>query len=60
MRQLRAPNIAIEELHRRQRPSKGVGHLDSIGDAIMEQVSMALCREYRATFGRILHHVDPT
>ena len=35
---------------------KGAGHPDSICDAIMEQVSLALCREYLATFGRILHH----
>lgn len=35
---------------------KGTGHPDSICDAIMEQVSVALCQEYLATFGRILHH----
>lgn len=35
---------------------KGVGHPDSICDAIMEQVSVALCREYLATFDRVLHH----
>jgi len=35
---------------------KGTGHPDSICDAIMEQVSVALCREYLDTFGRILHH----
>jgi S-adenosylmethionine synthetase len=57
-------NIIVEEL--RQTPveqqrvelieRKGVGHPDSICDAIMEQVSVALCREYMSTFGRILHH----
>jgi hypothetical protein len=31
------------------------GHPDSICDAIAEEVSLALCREYLATFGRILH-----
>lgn len=34
---------------------KGVGHPDSICDAIMEDVAVALCREYRAAFGTILH-----
>jgi S-adenosylmethionine synthetase len=56
--------ITIEELTRtpveRQRAEvverKGTGHLDSIGDAIAAQITMALCREYRALFGRILHH----
>ena len=35
---------------------KGKGHPDTICDAIAEEVSLALCREYLATFGRILHH----
>jgi S-adenosylmethionine synthetase len=35
---------------------KGVGHPDSICDAIMEDISVALCAEYLATFGRIVHH----
>jgi len=35
---------------------KGKGHPDSICDAVAEAVSLALCREYHATFGRILHH----
>ena len=35
---------------------KGKGHPDSICDAVAEAVSLALCREYRAAFGRILHH----
>jgi S-adenosylmethionine synthetase len=58
------PNIILEEL--KQTPveqqqvelveRKGTGHPDSVCDAIMEQVSVALCREYLATFGRILHH----
>lgn len=58
------PNILVEELDRvpveQQRVElverKGTGHPDSICDAIMERVSLALCREYLATFGRILHH----
>jgi S-adenosylmethionine synthetase len=35
---------------------KGTGHPDSICDAIAEEVSLALCREYLAGVGRILHH----
>lgn len=35
---------------------KGIGHPDSICDAIMENVSIALCSEYLAAFGRILHY----
>jgi S-adenosylmethionine synthetase len=35
---------------------KGVGHPDSICDAIMERVSIALSREYLSRFGVVLHH----
>ena len=35
---------------------KGLGHPDSICDAIMEDISLALSREYRERFGLILHH----
>ena len=35
---------------------KGIGHPDSICDAIMEEVSLALSREYMNRFGVILHH----
>lgn len=35
---------------------KGRGHPDSICDAVAEEVSQALCREYMAAFGRILHY----
>jgi len=35
---------------------KGMGHPDSLCDAMMEAVSLALCREYRTEFGTILHH----
>lgn len=35
---------------------KEIGHPDSICDAIMENVSIALCGEYLAAFGRILHY----
>ena len=57
-------NILIDELKQtplEQQPielveRKGVGHPDSICDAIMEQVSLALCKEYLSAFGRVLHH----
>jgi S-adenosylmethionine synthetase len=58
------PNIILEALMHtpvdQQRVElverKGTGHPDSICDAIMEEVSIALCKEYMAQFGRVLHH----
>lgn len=35
---------------------KGLGHPDTICDALAEGLSRDLCREYRRRFGRILHH----
>ncbi|HLB01577.1 MAG TPA: methionine adenosyltransferase, partial [Nitrospiria bacterium] len=35
---------------------KGLGHPDTICDAVMEQVSVALSREYLERFGTILHY----
>lgn len=35
---------------------KGVGHPDSICDAIMERVSIELSREYQKQFNAVLHH----
>mgnify|MGYP001065649531 CR=1 FL=1 len=35
---------------------KGLGHPDSICDAIMDQVSVRLSREYLEKFGAIMHH----
>ena len=35
---------------------KGIGHPDTICDALAETLSRNLCREYRQRFGRILHH----
>lgn len=35
---------------------KGLGHPDSICDAIMEAACRDLCREYHDRFGRVLHH----
>jgi S-adenosylmethionine synthetase len=35
---------------------KGLGHPDTICDALTETLSRNLCREYRRRFGEILHH----
>ncbi|MGD8796281.1 MAG: methionine adenosyltransferase [Thiohalophilus sp.] len=35
---------------------KGLGHPDTICDALAENLSLALCRYYRDRFGFILHH----
>ena len=35
---------------------KGLGHPDSICDAIADHASQALCKEYQNKFGRILHY----
>jgi len=35
---------------------KGIGHPDSICDAVMEEISIALSREYLSQFGRVLHY----
>ena len=35
---------------------KGIGHPDTICDALAETLSRDLCREYQRRFGEILHH----
>ena len=35
---------------------KGIGHPDTICDALAEAFSRNLCREYRRRFGEVLHH----
>jgi S-adenosylmethionine synthetase len=35
---------------------KGLGHPDTICDALAETLSRNLCRQYRNRFGKILHH----
>jgi S-adenosylmethionine synthetase len=35
---------------------KGLGHPDTICDALAENLSRNLCREYRSRFAEILHH----
>ncbi|MEW5760363.1 MAG: methionine adenosyltransferase [Candidatus Thermoplasmatota archaeon] len=57
-------NIIVEQM--KQKPveeqeieiveRKGLGHPDTVADALAESVSRALCREYIKRFGHILHH----
>lgn len=35
---------------------KGIGHPDTICDAIMDRVSVSLSKEYLERFGTIMHH----
>jgi S-adenosylmethionine synthetase len=57
-------NIVIEELNARPMDAqpteiverKGIGHPDSIADALAESVSRGLCRMYLDRYNRILHH----
>jgi S-adenosylmethionine synthetase len=35
---------------------KGIGHPDTICDALAEELSRNLCREYQSRYGKILHH----
>jgi len=51
LRQPTADEHLIEVVER-----KGLGHPDSICDAVMERVAVELNRAYRARFGRILHN----
>lgn len=48
--------IAVEDQKVELVERKGIGHPDSICDAIMEEVSRALSQEYLKAFGRVLHH----
>ena len=48
---LETDDQAIEIVER-----KGLGHPDTICDALAEVLSRNLCREYRSRFGEILHH----
>ena len=58
------PTIIVDQLdHRSLRRQateivdrKGVGHPDSICDALHEQISIELSRAYQERFGRVLHH----
>ena len=48
---LDAPDSAVEVVER-----KGLGHPDTICDALAEALSRNLCRAYRERFGQVLHH----
>ena len=48
---LRVNDDAVEIVER-----KGHGHPDTICDALAENLSRNLCREYRRRFGQVLHH----
>lgn len=47
-----APGLQEVEIVER----KGLGHPDTICDAVAEQICVRLCRYYHEHFGRILHH----
>ena len=53
--------IVIREIEQTAGPveiveRKGIGHPDTICDAVAEDISTALCRYYLEHFGFILHH----
>jgi S-adenosylmethionine synthetase len=50
------PGVPVAESQVEMVERKGVGHPDSICDAIMDRVSVALSKEYLSQFGHILHH----
>lgn len=49
-------NMAVSEQAVEIVERKGTGHPDSICDALMERISVALSREYMERFGAVLHH----
>ena len=59
-----AKNIYVEGLNEIPVPMKrveiverkGIGHPDSVSDALAEEVSKALCRMYKKEVGHVLHH----
>ncbi len=52
----KVPNLPMEEQPIELVERKGVGHPDSICDAVAEAVSVELSRAYRDRVGRVLHH----
>ena len=50
------PHIPVGQQQIELVERKGLGHPDSICDAIMEAISVALCRTYLDATGRVLHH----
>ncbi len=57
-------NIYVENIHDIPTPRgkielverKGIGHPDSVADALAENVSRALCKMYMKEYGTVLHH----
>ena len=52
--QLSSPPLSIPSIEMVER--KGIGHPDTLCDALAETISTALCRYYLDHFGLILHH----
>jgi len=50
------PHIPVGQQQIELVERKGLGHPDSICDAIMEAISVALCRTYLDATGQVLHH----
>jgi S-adenosylmethionine synthetase len=50
------PHIPISQQQMELVERKGLGHPDSMCDAIMEAISVALCRLYLEATGQVLHH----
>jgi S-adenosylmethionine synthetase len=50
------PQIAAGAFPSEAVERKGLGHPDTICDALAEQLSLALCRSYHERCGRVLHH----
>lgn len=49
-------HLPVSRQHTEIVERKGLGHPDTICDAVLERISIALCDSYRHLFGRVLHH----
>ena len=64
MAKIAAKNIYVEDVREVPAPlrgveiveRKGIGHPDSVADALAETVSRALCKMYKKEVGTVLHH----
>ncbi|MBI2996856.1 MAG: hypothetical protein HYY46_00145, partial [Deltaproteobacteria bacterium] len=54
IQQMPGPSVSETDVEIVER--KGLGHPDTICDAIMEAISQSLCQAYLERFGSILHH----
>ncbi|MBI4525698.1 MAG: methionine adenosyltransferase [Deltaproteobacteria bacterium] len=54
IQRLDSPGVGEQDIEIVER--KGLGHPDSICDAVMERISQALSQAYIQRFGKILHH----